>query len=159
MASTREIDGLKADGYAAKVKDQPAETLQLIAETAEVVKNRVVTGRVDIHTITDTIPEHVKQTVGSQTVEVTRVAIDRQVDTVPAIRTEGDVTVIPVLEEILVVEKRLVLKEEIRIRRISRSEEVETTIPLRRQRAVVERTDAGSTSSDIPDPTTTEAKE
>ena len=97
--------------------------------------------------------------VESQTVEVTRVVLDQPVDFAPTIRTEGDVTIIPVLEEILVVEKRLMLKEEIHIRRISRSEEVETTVPLRRQRAVVERHDAGTTASDTPDPTITEAKE
>ena len=132
-------------------------TVQLVAETAAISKNRIVTGQVDVHTITDTIAEHVRATVGSQTVEVTRVAIDRQVDVAPTIRTEGDTTVIPVLEEIIVVEKRLVLKEEIRIRRITRSEEVETTVPLRRQRAVVERHSAGETASDRSDPTSKEA--
>ena len=49
------------------------------------------------------------------------------------------VTIIPVLEEILVVEKRLVLKEEVHIRRSTAGEEVEVPVTLRRQRAVVER--------------------
>ena len=43
--------------------------------------------------------------------------IDRQVDVAPKIRIEGDLTIVPVLEEILVVEKRLILKEEVHIRR------------------------------------------
>jgi stress response protein YsnF len=41
----------------------------------------------------------------------------RIVETAPEIRTEGDVTILPVVEEVLVVEKRLVLKEELHIRR------------------------------------------
>jgi stress response protein YsnF len=55
------------------------------------------------------------------------------------IRTEDGVTIIPVLEEVLVVEKRLVLKREIRIRKRSTSETVEIPVSLRQQRAKVER--------------------
>jgi stress response protein YsnF len=55
------------------------------------------------------------------------------------IRTEGGVTIIPVLEEVLVVEKRLVLKREIRISKRSTSETVKIPVSLRKQRADVER--------------------
>jgi stress response protein YsnF len=44
-----------------------------------------------------------------------------------------------VLEEVLVVEKRLVLKREIRISKRSTSETVEISVRLRKQRAKVER--------------------
>jgi stress response protein YsnF len=46
-----------------------------------------------------------------------RAAMGRMVETAPEIRTESDVTILPVVEEVLVVEKRLVLKEELHIRR------------------------------------------
>jgi stress response protein YsnF len=55
------------------------------------------------------------------------------------IRTEEGVTIIPVLEEVPVVEKRLVLKREIRISRRSTWETVEIPVSLRKQRAKVER--------------------
>jgi stress response protein YsnF len=55
------------------------------------------------------------------------------------IRTEDGVTIIPVLEEALVVEKRLVLKREIRISKRSNLETVEIPVSLRKQRAKVER--------------------
>jgi stress response protein YsnF len=48
-------------------------------------------------------------------------------------------TIIPVLEEVLVVEKRLVLKREIRIRMRPTSETAEIPVSLRKQRAKVER--------------------
>ena len=134
------------------------EVLALVAEEAHVSKRTVVTDRVDVRTVTETVDAPVSASVESQPVEVTRVPVGREVQAAPAVRTEGDTTVIPVLEEIIVVEKRLVLKEEIRIRRVSRSDEVETTVPLRRQRAVVERRDAGSKSSDTPGPTSRETK-
>jgi stress response protein YsnF len=55
------------------------------------------------------------------------------------VRTEGDVTILPILEEVLVVEKRLVLKEELHIRRHLARENVEVPVTLRKERAVVER--------------------
>ena len=68
--------------------------------------------------------------------------VDQPVTTVPGIRTEDGVTIVPVLEEILVVEKRLVLKEEVRIEQEVSQETVELPVSLRKQRAVVERFDA-----------------
>ena len=82
-------------------------------------------------------------------VEIERVQIDREVSSAPDIRTEGDLTIVPVLEEILVVEKRLVLREEIRIRRITRTEDVETPVTRRRQRAVVTGTEADTPKTKV----------
>ena len=130
-----------------------ATTVQLVVEEADVSKRKLVTGRIDVRTVTDTVDEIVKATVQGQTVDVTHVPIDRTIDAVPAMRTEGDVTIIPVVEEVLVIEKRLLLKEEVHIRRTTRSEDVETTVPLRRQRAIVERHDAVTTPHD-PESTT-----
>lgn len=44
--------------------------------------------------------------------QVTRMPIDAEVTTPPGVRVEGDTTIVPVIEEVLVVEKRLILKEE-----------------------------------------------
>jgi stress response protein YsnF len=79
--------------------------------------------------------------VQREIVEVTRVPIDRMVETAPEIRTEGDVTILPVVEEVLVVEKRLVLKEEVHIRRRVTTETAEVPVTLRKQRVEVERID------------------
>ena len=132
---------------------EDAATLRLVEEEVDVSKRKLVTGRIDVRTVTDTVDEIVKATVQGQTVDVTRVLVNRTVETAPAVRTEGDLTIIPVVEEVLVIEKRLLLKEEVHIRRTTRDEEIETTVPLRRQRAIVERHDAGTAPLD-PDPTT-----
>ena len=115
------------------------EAIPVVEETATVGKRQVVTGRVRVQTMTDTIEEVTQATVQRESVEVTRVPIDRVVETAPEIRTEGDVTILPVVEEVLVVEKRLVLKEEVHIRRRATSKTVEVPVTLRKQRAVVER--------------------
>jgi uncharacterized protein (TIGR02271 family) len=123
------------------------EVIPLVEETASIGKREVVTGRVRVQTVTDTIEELARADVQRESVEVTRVPIDRMVETAPEIRTEGDVTILPVVEEVLVVEKRLVLKEELHIRRRVGSEAIEVPVTLRKQRAIVERL-----APDAPDP-------
>jgi stress response protein YsnF len=58
----------------------------------------------------------------------------------PPIRIEGDVTIYPVVEEVLVVERRLVLREEVHVTRRRRVEHVGEDVPVRRTEARVERT-------------------
>jgi stress response protein YsnF len=115
------------------------EVIPLVDEIASISKREVVTGRVRVRTVTETLEELAHADVQRETVEVTRVPVGRMVETAPEIRTEGDVTIVPVLEEVLVVEKRLVLKEELHIRRQVETESVEVPVELRKQRAVVER--------------------
>ena len=115
------------------------EVVPLVEETASIQKREIVTGRVRIRTVTDTVEEIARADLQQETVEVTRVPIDRVVDVAPAVRTENDVTIVPVVEEVLVVERRLVLKEELHIRRKLEAQSVEVPVSLRKQRAVVER--------------------
>ena len=115
------------------------QVIPVVEETVAVHKREVVAGRVRVQTLTDTVEELARADLQRETVEVTRVPIDRIVETAPDVRTEGDLTIVPVVEEVLVVEKRLVLKEELHIRRTSQTEVVEVPVTLRKQRAVVER--------------------
>jgi stress response protein YsnF len=55
------------------------------------------------------------------------------------VRQEGDTTVIPVVEEVVVVEKRLRLVEAVRISKRQAIRHEPQSITLRRQEAVVER--------------------
>jgi uncharacterized protein (TIGR02271 family) len=61
----------------------------------------------------------------------------------PAVRHEGDTMVVPVLEEVLVVQKQLLLKEEIRITRHQRQVTRPQTVVLRSEQISVERFDEG----------------
>jgi uncharacterized protein (TIGR02271 family) len=115
------------------------DVIPLVEETATIGKREVVTGRVRVRTVTDTLEELARADVQRETVEVTRVPVDRMIESAPEIRTEGDVTIVPIIEEVLVVEKRLVLKEELHIRRRVAAETVEVPVTLRKQRSIVER--------------------
>jgi stress response protein YsnF len=121
------------------MEDETTPPLQLIEETASVRAESAVTGRVRVSTHTEIHEEIARATLAGETVEVTRVPVDRQVASAPEVRTEGDVTIVPVVEEMLFVERRLVLREEIHIRRRPTETVVETPVELRRQRATVER--------------------
>jgi stress response protein YsnF len=92
--------------------------LLLHTEDISVARRRVEGDTVRVSTATRTVEKLVEEELVHGRIEVGHVAIGRQIDSVPAVREEGDVTVIPVVEEILVVEKRLILKEEVRIRRV-----------------------------------------
>jgi uncharacterized protein (TIGR02271 family) len=117
--------------------------LPLVEEALRVGRRRVETGRVRVSVATDTEERLVRETLRSERVEVERVAVGRELaagEPAPAARREADGTlVVPVLEEVLVVERRLVLREEIRLRTIAAEDTVEQPVTLRRQRAEVER--------------------
>jgi stress response protein YsnF len=116
-----------------------AEVIARAEEEVRLDKRMVTTGKVRVRTIVDVETELAKATLDGETVEVTRVPIDRIVDQAPGIRVEDNVTIIPVLEEVLVVDKRLVLKEEVHIRKLATTEDVEIPVELRKQHAVIER--------------------
>lgn len=136
---------------------QPASAeavLPLVEEQAVLHKHEVTTGRVRVRVHTEQQTEFVTADLAEDQIEVERIPIGRPVDHPPDIRTEGDVTIVPVLEEVLVVERRLMLTEEIRIRRRRDVETVQTPVTLRRQVAAVERESArGGPSSDEEDRT------
>jgi uncharacterized protein (TIGR02271 family) len=72
-------------------------------------------------------------------VVIERIAVNRVVDAVPPVRREDGTVVIPVVEEIMVVEKRLLLKEEIHVRQEERVEHVREPVVLRSEEAEVIR--------------------
>lgn len=114
--------------------------IPLLAEHISVGKRGIVQGTVRVDIRTRTEEQIVDETLTQERVEVERVPVGRIVQAIPAIREEGDTTIISVVEEILVVERRLVLKEEIHLRRIRATERHQETVPLRRQEAEVTRT-------------------
>lgn len=98
-----------------------------------------ITGRVRVQTVTQEIVEHATADLEHCDVEVKRVPIDKIVTTAPEVRVEGDTTIIPVIEEVLVVEKRLVLREELHVMRRRDQQTVRVPVTVRKQQAIVER--------------------
>ena len=119
--------------------DPRTDMLPLVEEQLSATKQRVLTGRVRIATQTETIDHLLPAELTREEVEVVRVPVDRRIDSVPDMTTEGDLTIIPVVEERLVVSRELYLREEIHVRRITRRDSVEIPAQTRRQSVQVER--------------------
>ena len=123
------------------------DVLELLEERAE-VSRRIVAGQtVRVSTATHLHEQQVDEALARETVDIERVPIGRVVDAIPDVRQEGDVMIVPVMEEVLVLERRLVLKEEVRIRRVRTTEQHRETVQLRQQVATVTRAEAGSAAT------------
>jgi cysteine sulfinate desulfinase/cysteine desulfurase-like protein len=72
------------------------------------------------------------QGLGALALDVQRVPIGQFVDRAPAPRQEGDVLIVPCIEEVVVVEKRLRVREELRIRIVREQRTHRQTVLVRR---------------------------
>jgi uncharacterized protein (TIGR02271 family) len=117
-----------------------AVVIPVVEETLSVRTQAFETGRVRITTQVHEREEVVDEAVAREVVEVQRVPVGRYVDAPVATRTEGDTTIIPVLEEVLVVEKRILLKEEVHVTRRRLEQRDPQRVTLRSEEVVVERT-------------------
>jgi uncharacterized protein (TIGR02271 family) len=118
--------------------------IPVIEEQLGLGTRTVDTGRgVRIHKTVSEQPVVIDERLLRDEVEVTRVPVDRVVapDQAPAIRYEGDTLVVPVLEEVLVVERRLRIKEELHITRNRREERHHDTVVLKTEQVAIERFD------------------
>lgn len=121
-------------------KREQRDTLKLYAEDVKVGRETVDVARVKVAKHTHTREEVIDEALRRESVEVVTVPIGRRIEAMPPVREEGDTTIVPIVEEVLVVERHLMLKEEVHIRRISSTERHRETVTLRYQEAEIERT-------------------
>lgn len=107
------------------------------------VERRNVQSTVQVRLQTSEHDHLIDEALEQENIVIERVQIGRTIETIPPIRQEGDTTVLSVVEEIVVVERRLVLKEEVRLRRVKTTERHRSTVTLREQHVTVERFAAG----------------
>ena len=119
--------------------DDRALRVPITQEGVVVDKVAVQTDAVRVHTFADERQLLVEEMVERGVLRIDRIATDRAVDVAPPPRQEGDVTIISLVEERLVVEKRLFVTEEIRVTRERTQEAVAIPVTLRTMRATVER--------------------
>jgi len=122
------------------------EVIPVLREELKV--SEVETGRVVVHKTVSERDENVEMLLCRTDVSVERVPVGRTVTEAPASREEGDVLIIPVMEEVLVVEKRLVLKEELHIRKTTTERTAHEVVRLRTESVKIEPTGSISVSGD-----------
>jgi uncharacterized protein (TIGR02271 family) len=116
--------------------------IPLVEETVQVSKRIVDTGKgVRVH---KTVSEHaqvVDLSLLQDELLIEHIAVDTLMtgEILPVMRYEGETMIVPVFEEVLLVQKQVRLKEEIRITRRRRERHAPQTILLKTETATVER--------------------
>ncbi len=138
-----------SSGQNAAAEDEivDVQVIPLAEETMTVGKREVETGRVRFRTEVTERTETVDQPLLRTEVSTRRVEVNQFVDTAPAVRYEGDTMIVPILEEVLVVEKRLRVKEEVYITQAQTEHHEPQTVTLRTETLVEERLPADNTVS------------
>ncbi|HWE93626.1 MAG TPA: YsnF/AvaK domain-containing protein [Tepidisphaeraceae bacterium] len=127
------------EGATMEPVDRAGVVVPLAEERAEVGKRKVQTGGVRVSTHVREREEVVDLPLEKEEVEIERVAVGRVVETMPEIRREGDTLIVPLVEEVLVVEKRLVLREEVRVTTRRSLTHQPQRVKLRSEEAEIER--------------------
>jgi len=138
-----------AGAASARPAAEQASTLivPVIQEEMAVEKRMVDRGTVRINKLVREHEEIVDEPLLKQEVAIEHVPINKLWDgPPPAVRYEGEILVLPLLEEVMVVEKRLMLKEELRISRVQRTAHEPQKVVLRSEEVNVERVSPDSIS-------------
>jgi uncharacterized protein (TIGR02271 family) len=124
-------------------REAPAEILSavvpVLTEELEVRKRRVETGTVRLTKVVYEREVQVDEPLWREEVEVIHVPMQRVVDGPVPVREEQGTTILSVVEEVLVVEKRWMLREEIHIRTQRTETHQPQPITLRSEEVQVER--------------------
>lgn len=121
-------------------RDEPeaGQTIPVVEEIAHFGKRAVPVERVRLRKTVSEREESFDIPLQVEELSVERVPVGRAVTEAPAVREENDVLIIPVLEERLVVEKRLFLVEEVHVRLTRRQQRSVSTVRLRREDVEIE---------------------
>jgi stress response protein YsnF len=123
-----------------EVTNEQAIVLPVIEEKVRVETHPQLSGTVEIRKTVHERTEVVDLPLHSQEVEVNRVAINRFVDAPVPLRYDGDTMIISLLEEVLVVEKRLLLREEVHVKTVRKELHNPQEVLLREEHVDVVRT-------------------
>jgi uncharacterized protein (TIGR02271 family) len=137
-ALTMDVANL-AQQHAESALQQQPHVLPVIVEELDVQKRPRETGRVRITKRVHEQEALVDEPLLRDEVAIEHVPINRFVEGPVSMRSEGDTLIIPLLEEVLVVEKRLLLKEELHLTKRQVETHQPQRVTLRREEAVIER--------------------
>ena len=116
--------------------------LPVVEERLRFSRSIEETGPVCVRTESEQSDEHLELERFDETAEVERVPFNRMAGERRGPWMQGDVLVVPAYREVAVVERRLMLVEQLHTRRRSTRLLVQRVVPGGRQRAVVERRSA-----------------
>jgi len=128
---------MDSDSLKSEVNDE-ADVIPVLSEKIK-VETRRHESAVIIHKTVEQRTEIVDQPLQSEEVEIERISVNRIVEAPIPIRYEGDTMIISLLEEVLVVEKRLLLREEVHIRKLHKEVHDPQEVLLREEHVEITR--------------------
>ena len=136
VCSSTSLGTERSISYVAEPEDR---IIPIIEEVATLSTREVETARLRVRTIVEEKTTDVVAQLAKQELLVERRTVEREVAEAPQPYEDGDLLIVPIVEERLVVEKRLFVIEELVVRRVARTEEVHVPATVRSMRAIVER--------------------
>jgi len=114
-------------------------TLKLAEEKIALTKQKIVDGHVRVTRSTTEHDEVISTLLNREKVEVEHVAKAQPIEMMPDIREENGVLIVPVVEEEIQIVRKLVLKEEIHIRKVQENVPFQEVVTRRVQEVVTRR--------------------
>jgi uncharacterized protein (TIGR02271 family) len=116
--------------------------IPVMQEEVNIGKKIIEKGRVKISKVVKEESEVLNLPTISEQVHIRRIPVNKIIENTPeSVRYEGNTMIISVLQEVTVVEKKLLLVEEIHLTKTSVSSEETKEITLRREEINIERSD------------------
>ena len=137
MADQSNLSNKRRGARAASPQEYAA--IPLVEERLSISKREVESGRVRVRVSVEEREETITAELARDDVQIERVPRNERLTEMPHVRLEGSTTIIPVVEEVVIVEKALMLVEEIHLRRRTETETVQIPATVRSERATVER--------------------
>ena len=113
--------------------------IPVVEEELHLGKRQVETGKIRVTKTVHEQDEIIDLPLLQETFEVTRVPVNRVVEGPVAVRYEGDTLIVPLFEEVVVVQKQLVLKEEVHLTKKQAEAREPKRVTVRSEEAHVER--------------------
>ncbi len=138
----------QASQQAMNKEDMPVSKIPIVEERLNIGVRRVETGTVQLskRVVSEEVSQEVPVTY--EEVQVEHVAINQYVEVAPeAVRYEGNTTIISVVKEVLVVEKRLMLVEELHISKTQVTSTSTVKEFLRKEEIEISRAETSNTAT------------
>jgi uncharacterized protein (TIGR02271 family) len=136
---------VKTDGMS---EDETTRVIPVIQEElvtgTRIVETGIIRIRKEIHEREETVDLPLMK----EEIHVERVLVDQFVEEPPEVRHVGETLVVPVMEEVLVVEKRILLKEELHITKVAKTHHNPKKVTLRSEEVRIEHEDINEQKAD-----------
>ena len=120
-------------------QNQHSKTIPVVQEQARIDTVETESAKIHIHKTVTEVEKTVNVPLMKEGYHIERVPVNSFVEAAPPVREEGDTVIIPVVREVLVVEKRLELVEEVHITKQRTTVERQENFTLRKEEVNIER--------------------